>query len=86
LLFPRAGAASSASLIPLTAQLVFNRTVLKEQAVGPDGEVVFDKVDFNQPPQQSFTQYTLTVLLSPATESSLAADVSDPAGQATPFT
>jgi hypothetical protein len=54
--------------------LVFNNTVLLEKAVGPDGHVVFDKVDFNQPPQQ----YNLTLQLSPATESALAADVSDP--------
>jgi hypothetical protein len=53
--------------------LVYKNTVLVEKAVGSDGHVVFDKVDFNQPPQQ----YNLTLQLSPATESALAADVSD---------
>lgn len=67
------GPTSSAAPIPLTARLVFDNTVLLEKAVGADGHVVFDKVDFNQPPQQ----YNLTLELSPGTDSALAADVSD---------
>jgi len=67
-----AGTAASASLTPLTARLVYNNTVLLEKAVGPNGEVLFDKVDFNQPPER----YNLTLELSPGTDSALAADVS----------
>jgi hypothetical protein len=59
-------------MIPLSARLVYNNTVLLEKAVGPEGEVLFDKVDFNQPPER----YYLTLELSPGTESALAADVS----------
>jgi len=70
--FSSVGIASSASLTPLTARLMYNNIVLFEQAVGPQGEIVFDKVDFNQPPQR----YNLTLQLSPTTESALAADVS----------
>lgn len=71
-MFPSAGSASAASLTPLTARLVYNNIILLQQAVGPQGQIVFDKVDFNQPPQR----YNLTLQLSPATESALAADVS----------
>lgn len=70
-----AGTSTSASLISLTARLVYNDLVLFEKAVGPDGGVVFDKVDFNQRPGT----YTLTLQLSPTTESAFAADVSDQA-------
>jgi hypothetical protein len=52
---------------------VYDDLVIFEKAVGPDGGVVFDKVDFNQRPGN----YTLTLQLSPTTESAFAADVSD---------
>ncbi len=72
LLLPCTGPAASVSLIPLSARLVYNSIVLLEKAVGPDGEVAFDKVDFNQPPQR----YNLTLQLSPVSQSALADDVS----------
>jgi hypothetical protein len=59
-------------LLPLTARLVFNNMVLVEQPVGPNGQVLFDKVDFNQPPHR----YTLRLELSPTSQSDIATDVS----------
>jgi hypothetical protein len=73
LVAPPAGTVASASLTPLAARLIYNNITLFETAVGPDGGVMFTGVDFNQPPQR----YTLTLQLSPTTESALAADVSD---------